>query len=118
MFGKMKLSVAAAQKDLDNAQLALRRARYDLATNVRNAYFALIVAQETVRVNAALALFTDKIYRLYTGYLAGGFAAPYEPARSTRPILCHAPGLQAGHHELHLLPGRSWSPSSACPTCR
>ena len=79
-FGKMKLQVAAAQKDLDNAQLALRRARSDLSTNVRNAYFTLIVAQETMRVNRALARFTDEIYRLYTGYLASGIAAPYEPA--------------------------------------
>jgi cobalt-zinc-cadmium efflux system outer membrane protein len=79
-FGKMKLQIAAAQKDLDNAELALRRARYDLSTNVRNAYFALIVAQETVSVTQALARFTDEIYRLYTGYLAGGFAASYEPA--------------------------------------
>ena len=80
MFGKMKLHMAAAQKDLDNADLALRRARMDLSTNVRNAYFGLIVAQETVRVSQGLARFTDEIYRLYTGYLAGGFAASYEPA--------------------------------------
>jgi cobalt-zinc-cadmium efflux system outer membrane protein len=33
-----------------------------------------------VRVSEALARFTDEIYRLYTGYLASGFAAPYEPA--------------------------------------
>lgn len=80
MWGKMNLSVAAAQKDLDNAKLALMRARSDLSTNVRNAYFTLIVAQETMRVNRALARFTDEIYSLYTGYLAGGFLAPYEPA--------------------------------------
>ena len=30
--GKMKLGVAAAQKNLDNAVLALKRARMDLAT--------------------------------------------------------------------------------------
>jgi cobalt-zinc-cadmium efflux system outer membrane protein len=80
MWGKRPLAVAAAQKDLDNAVLALRRARSDLATSVRNAYFGLIVAQETMRVNRALARFTDEIYRLYTGYLKGGFAASYEPA--------------------------------------
>jgi cobalt-zinc-cadmium efflux system outer membrane protein len=80
MWGKMKLGVAAAQKDLDNAQLALRRARSDLSTNVRNAYFALIVAEETMRVNRALARFTDEIYRLYTTYSAAGLVAPYEPA--------------------------------------
>jgi cobalt-zinc-cadmium efflux system outer membrane protein len=79
-FGKQKMQVAAAQKSLDNAVLALRRARSDLSTNVRNAYFGLIVAQETMRVNRALALFTDKIYRLYTDYSAAGIMAPYEPA--------------------------------------
>jgi cobalt-zinc-cadmium efflux system outer membrane protein len=79
-FGKQKMQVAVAQKNLDNAQLALRRARSDLSTSVRNAYFSLIVAQETIRVNRALARFTDEIYRLYTGYLKSGIAAPYEPA--------------------------------------
>jgi cobalt-zinc-cadmium efflux system outer membrane protein len=80
MFGKMKMNIAIAQKSLDNSRLALRRARSDLSTNVRNAYFALLVAQETLRVNRALARFTDEIYRLYTGYLASGVVAPYEPA--------------------------------------
>jgi cobalt-zinc-cadmium efflux system outer membrane protein len=80
MWGKMKLGIAAAQKDLDNAQLALRRARSDLSTNVRNAYFGLIVAQETMRVNRALSRFTDEIYRLFTSYAGAGIVAPYEPA--------------------------------------
>ncbi|MHB1422026.1 MAG: TolC family protein [Gemmataceae bacterium] len=80
LWGKMKLGIAAAQKDLDNAELALRRARFDLSTNVRNAYFALIVAQETMRVNRALVRFSDEIYRLYTGYAASGVFALYEPA--------------------------------------
>jgi cobalt-zinc-cadmium efflux system outer membrane protein len=80
MWGKMKIQVAAAQKNLEIAQLALRRARSDLSTNVRNAYFALIVAKETMRVNEALARFTDEMYRLYTGYLVAGQVASYEPA--------------------------------------
>jgi outer membrane protein, heavy metal efflux system len=79
-FGKKKMQVGAALKQLDNAQLALKRARFDLTTNVRNAYFTLIVAQETMRVNGALARFTDEIYRVYTGYLAAGIVATYEPA--------------------------------------
>jgi hypothetical protein len=48
--GKMKLGVAAAQKALDNAILALKRARMDLATAVRNAYFTLLVDVETLVV--------------------------------------------------------------------
>ncbi|HEV3204113.1 MAG TPA: TolC family protein, partial [Gemmataceae bacterium] len=78
--GKLKLQAAAAQKDLENAELALKRARSDLATQVRNAFFALVVAKETVRVNRALARFTDEVYRIQADLLASGFAAPYEPA--------------------------------------
>jgi cobalt-zinc-cadmium efflux system outer membrane protein len=78
--GKLRLQKAAAEMDLHNAELALRRARSDLATQVRNAYFALLVAQETMRVDKALAHFTDEVYRLQARLLAGGFAAPYEPA--------------------------------------
>src|SRR5262249_38800178 len=79
-FGKLKLSGAAAEMDWRNAALALRRARSDLSTSVRNAYFALLVARETVRVNKALARLTGEVYRVHTGYLAGGVAAPYEPS--------------------------------------
>ena len=78
--GKLKLQTAAAEMDLRNAVLALNRARSDLATQVRTAYFGVLVAKETVRVNRALARFTDEIYRIQTGMLGGGFAAPYEPA--------------------------------------
>jgi cobalt-zinc-cadmium efflux system outer membrane protein len=79
-FGKLKVAAAAAQKALDNAELALRRARSDLSTNVRNAYFGLLVAYESMRVSRGLARFTDEVYRVYEGYLEGGFAASYEPA--------------------------------------
>jgi outer membrane protein, heavy metal efflux system len=79
--GKLKLASAAAEMDLRNAELALKRARSDLATAVRNAYFAVLVAKETVRVNKALARFTDDIYRLHVaGQLGAGAAAAYEPA--------------------------------------
>jgi cobalt-zinc-cadmium efflux system outer membrane protein len=77
--GKQKLGVAAAQKDLDNAILALKRARNDLATAVRNAYFTLLVDVETLVVTRAQSQFADDIYRLQTGLLKGAQAAPYEP---------------------------------------
>lgn len=79
-FGKKKMQVAAAKLQLDNAHLALRRARFDLSTSVRNAYFTLIVAQETMRINRALAHLTDEIYSLFAGYLLAGSVANYEPA--------------------------------------
>jgi cobalt-zinc-cadmium efflux system outer membrane protein len=80
MGGKLKVAGAAAQKDLDNAVLALKRARSDLSTAVRNAYFALLVDKETLLVTRALAHFADEIYRYQTGLLKGAVAAPYEPA--------------------------------------
>jgi cobalt-zinc-cadmium efflux system outer membrane protein len=79
-FGKLKLQTAAAEMDLANAELALKRARSDLATSVRNAYFAVLVAKETVRVTRALARFTDAAYAIQTDLAAPGFAASYEPA--------------------------------------
>jgi cobalt-zinc-cadmium efflux system outer membrane protein len=78
--GKQKLGAAAAQKDLDNALLALKRARSDLSTAVRNAYFTLLVDKETLVVTRALARFTDDIYRAQTGLLGGAQVAPYEPS--------------------------------------
>jgi outer membrane protein, heavy metal efflux system len=77
--GKMKLGAAAAQKDLDNSMLALKRARTDLATAVRNAYFTLLVDVETLAVTRALAQLSDEIYRLQTGLLRGAQTAAYEP---------------------------------------
>jgi cobalt-zinc-cadmium efflux system outer membrane protein len=77
--GKLKLGVAAAQKNVDNAILALKRARMDLATSVRNAYFTLLVDVETLAVSRALVQFSDDIYRLQVGLLKGTRAAPYEP---------------------------------------
>jgi cobalt-zinc-cadmium efflux system outer membrane protein len=78
--GKQKLGVAAAQQDLEIAELALKRARNDLSTAVRTAYFTLLVDKETLVVTRALARFTDDMYRLQTGLLSGALAAPYEPA--------------------------------------
>jgi cobalt-zinc-cadmium efflux system outer membrane protein len=78
--GKLKLQTAAAEMDLRNAELALRRARSDLATSVRNAYFGVLVAKETVRVTKALARFTDQVYQIQANLNLGGFVAGYEPA--------------------------------------
>jgi cobalt-zinc-cadmium efflux system outer membrane protein len=79
--GKIRLATASAQKDLENAELALKRARSDLATQVRTAYYALLVAKETMRVTRALSVLTDEVYRVQLALTEkGGFAAAYEPA--------------------------------------
>lgn len=76
--GKLKLQAAAAEMDLRNAELALKRVRNELATQVRSAYFNHLMARESVRITRSLARFTDEIYRLQAMSLAQGFAAPYE----------------------------------------
>src|SRR5262249_50176938 len=75
--------------DLRNAEVALRRAKFDLATQVRSTYFAVVVALENVRVSRALAEFTDKVYRFQIDLVRGGPAAPYEPMQ-LRPLVLQA----------------------------
>jgi cobalt-zinc-cadmium efflux system outer membrane protein len=76
--GKQRLGVAASEKDLDNSILALKRARSDLSTAVRNAYFTVLVDVETLVITRALVRFSDDIYRLQVG-MRSTLAAPYEP---------------------------------------
>ncbi len=77
--GKLKEQEAAARMALANADLALVRSRSDLSTQVRNAYFGLLVARETVRVNRAVSVLTDEVYRVQVD-LAAALAATYEPS--------------------------------------
>jgi outer membrane protein, heavy metal efflux system len=77
---KLQLARAVATMDWRNAEVALRRAEMDLATNVRRNYFALLVAREGMRVNRALVQFTTQVYEIQAAQVrGGGFAAPYEP---------------------------------------
>jgi cobalt-zinc-cadmium efflux system outer membrane protein len=80
MGGKLKVAGAASKKELDNAVLALKKARSDLSTAVRAAYFAVLVDREVLKVTRALARLTDGMYDLQTGLLKGDIAGAYEPA--------------------------------------
>jgi cobalt-zinc-cadmium efflux system outer membrane protein len=77
--GKLELARQAASVDVANARVALRATENDVATRVRSAYFAVLVAQENVRVSRALTVFTEEVYRAGLDLLKGGFAVPYEP---------------------------------------
>lgn len=79
--GKLELARSAAMMDVRNANLALRKANVDLATSVQAGYFAVLVAQEWVRVSHALVQFTDEAYRVQVDQVRGGEAAAYEPAQ-------------------------------------
>jgi cobalt-zinc-cadmium efflux system outer membrane protein len=86
---KLKLARAAATMDLRSAELALRKAQSDLATQVRSSYFAVLVALENIKVTRALARFTDNVYRVQIDLLRAGIAAPYEPMQ-LRPLALQA----------------------------
>lgn len=77
--GKLQLARAAACVDVQNAELTLRRADYDLGSRIRSAYFAVLVARQKIRVNRALAEFADNVYRVQIERVRGGEAAAYEP---------------------------------------
>jgi cobalt-zinc-cadmium efflux system outer membrane protein len=85
---KIKLQQASATMDLLNARLALRRARTDLAYQVRTNYFAVLSADESIRVNAALYRFIDGLYRNQID-LTNKEAAFYEPML-LRPLALQA----------------------------
>jgi outer membrane protein, heavy metal efflux system len=78
-MGKLKLAQAAAQMDLENAQLAYRRAETDLMASVRTGYFSVLVAEENIVQNRALVLLTDELYKVMVDQLKGGELAVYEP---------------------------------------
>jgi cobalt-zinc-cadmium efflux system outer membrane protein len=77
--GKLKLAQAAAEMDVRNAELALRKARYDVAGQVRSGYFAVLVARENVKVSRALVRFAEAVYAPLVANLKEGQVAAYEP---------------------------------------
>jgi cobalt-zinc-cadmium efflux system outer membrane protein len=78
--GKLELARAAGVMDLRNAELAFKRAQFDLLGKVRGDYFAVLVARENIRVSRALVRFTEEVYSVHVTQLrVGGQVAPYEP---------------------------------------
>jgi cobalt-zinc-cadmium efflux system outer membrane protein len=78
-MGKKKLAEAAAIMDLENMQLAYRRAEADLMASIRSGYFQVLVAQENIKASRALVNLTDEVYKVNVDQVGGGDAAPYEP---------------------------------------
>jgi outer membrane protein, heavy metal efflux system len=78
-MGKQKLAQAVATKDLELAELNYRRAAVDLMAKIRGDYFAVLVAQESIRANRALSRLTDEVYNVIVRQLKGGEVATYEP---------------------------------------
>jgi cobalt-zinc-cadmium efflux system outer membrane protein len=87
--GKLSAAQAAATMDVLNAQLALRRARSDLRYAVRGNYFAVLIAQENIRVSEALYRFTEQVYGVQVELVEGAEGAAYEPMQ-LRPLVLQA----------------------------
>jgi cobalt-zinc-cadmium efflux system outer membrane protein len=89
--GKLTVAQAAATMDILTAKLTLRRANADLRTQIRGFYFAVLVAQETVRVNEAMFQFLQEIYQFQASHAAGGIppTGPYDPFQ-LRPTVLQA----------------------------
>ncbi|MGO9108847.1 MAG: TolC family protein [Thermoguttaceae bacterium] len=96
--GKLRLAKASAGVDLHNAELALTRARYDLATQVRSNYLGVLVARERIKVNDALAQFANRVYRLQVNRVSAGEAAAYEPLQlRVLAVQAQAQLIQSNH---------------------
>jgi cobalt-zinc-cadmium efflux system outer membrane protein len=76
---KLQLARAVATMELRRAELAMRRAEFDLATSVRRGYFSVLVAEQAVRVTRGLAEFTSETYRAQVDLVKHGLSAAYEP---------------------------------------
>ncbi|HZZ80135.1 MAG TPA: TolC family protein [Gemmataceae bacterium] len=77
--GKLKLAQAAAIADLRAAEFAYQKAEADLLSNIRAHYYAVLVAQETIRANRGVVELTDEVYRVMVDQLRVGEVSPYEP---------------------------------------
>jgi cobalt-zinc-cadmium efflux system outer membrane protein len=77
--GKLELAQSAATVDVWNADLMKQKARVELITQVRGAYFAALIARENVKVTEALVRFTDSVYQIQLDQLRGGLVSVYEP---------------------------------------
>jgi cobalt-zinc-cadmium efflux system outer membrane protein len=96
--GKLRLARQAKEMDLRNAEVALRRTYFDLFTAVRTNYYATLVAAETVKINRALAEFTDQVYRVQIDRVKAGESAPYEPMQvRVLALQAHAAVVQSGN---------------------
>lgn len=77
--GKLTLARAMAQVDLHNAELDLKRAKAEVAGQVRAGYFAVLIAQENLKASRAMSRFTEEIYRVQVDQVKATQAAAYEP---------------------------------------
>lgn len=112
--GKLQLARAAAEVEVCNAQLTLRRTQSELATQVRTRYFAVLAAQERVRVAQAVNEFTQDIFRVQVERVKAGEAAAYEPLQ-VRVLAAQAQVALVQAQHGYLAAWRQLAAALSCP---
>ena len=77
--GKLTLAQNVALNEMRAAEADLRKARIKLASDVRRNYFKVLIAQEQLKFNRAIARLSDEVYKAQIDLVTGGESAPYEP---------------------------------------
>jgi len=77
--GKLNLAAAAAEMDVVNAEVALRQAHVELTAKVRAGYFAVLVAEESLRFTRSLSQLADDAYCIQLNQVLAALTAGYEP---------------------------------------
>lgn len=86
---KLSLAQQVAGYDYLNALVAARKTQVDVTSQIRSAYFAHLVAQQSVEINRSLVTLADEVYLLQRKQVQAGEAAGYEP------LQLYAQALQA-----------------------
>ena len=76
---KLTLAQNVALNNVRAAQADLRKARVRLASDVRRNYFKVLIAQEQLKFNKAIAKLSEEVYQAQIDLVTGGESAPYEP---------------------------------------
>ena len=76
---KLTLAQNVALNNVRAAQADLRKARVRLASDVRRNYFKVLIAQEQLKFNRAIAKLSEEVYQAQIDLVTGGESAPYEP---------------------------------------
>jgi cobalt-zinc-cadmium efflux system outer membrane protein len=77
--GKLQLARAAAEMEVREKEQALQKTQAEVMSRVRAGYFAVLNAQESMRVALAFTRFAEELYRIQVEQLKGAQVAAYEP---------------------------------------
>lgn len=86
---KLSLMQQVSGYDYLNALVAARKTQVEVVSQIRSAYFAHLVAMQTVEINRSLVALADEVYLLQRKQVQAGEAAGYEP------LQLYAQALQA-----------------------